>query len=58
MALFTAIPPSMMQPMYDCTLKVESVNKSIIMTPMAASGTENITTKGYRSDSYNEAITM
>ena len=52
------MPPSMMQPMKDWMLKVVSVKKSIRITPMAASGTENITTNGSRSDSYWQAITM
>lgn len=56
--MFTTMPPSMMQPMNAWTLKVVPVMKSMRMTPTEAKGTENMTTKGYRTDSYSEAMTM
>ncbi len=48
----------MMQPMYDCRLRVVFVRNRMTSTPVAATGTDIITTKGSRSDSYWQASTM
>lgn len=48
----------MMQPMKDCMLKVVFVRYSARITPNPASGTENMTTSGSRSDSNWHAMTM
>ena len=47
----------MMQPIKDCRLRVVFVKNSIRMTPTAAKGTENMTTKGSRRDSNWQAMT-
>ena len=52
------MPPSMMQPTYDWTFKVVPVSAKMTKTPVAAIGTESITTSGSRNDSYCAARTM
>ncbi len=51
------MPASMITPIYACRLKDVDVSFSARTTPMAATGTENMTMKGSRSDSYCEAMT-